>query len=34
MYEFSPEMKVITGDDEDHLEVYELAELLPKGFVL
>ena len=34
MYEFSPEMKVITGDDEYHLEVYELAELLPKGFVL
>jgi len=34
MYEFNPEMKVIIGDDEDHLEVYELAELLPKGFSL
>lgn len=34
LYEFSPEMKVISGPDEDNLEVYELRELLLKGFRL
>lgn len=34
MYEFSPEMKVISGEDVDHIEEYTLAELLPKGFKL
>ena len=34
MYEFSPEMKVISGEDQDHIEEYTLAELLPKGFRL
>lgn len=34
MYEFNPDIKIITGDDEEHLEVYELSELLPKGFTL
>lgn len=32
--EFSTDMKVITGDDENHLEVKTLAELLPENFVL
>ena len=34
LYEFSPELKVITGSDEWHLEVVELSDLLPKGFRL
>jgi len=34
LYEFSPEMSVITGTDEDHLEVVSLSELLPHGFRL
>jgi len=34
LYEFAPDMKVITGKDEGHLEVIELSELLPRGFVL
>lgn len=34
LYEFNPDLKVITGRDEEHLEVLELSELLPKGFVL
>ncbi len=34
LYEFSPEMLVITGTDEDHLEVVTLSELLPHGFRL
>jgi len=34
LYEFSPEMLVITGTDEDHLEVAALSELLPHGFRL
>ena len=32
--EFSTEMKVITGADEEHLEVKTLAELLPENFTL
>jgi len=34
MYEFNTDLRVITGDDEDHLEAYELKELLFKGFRL
>lgn len=34
MYEFSPDIKVISGDDEDSLKVYELTDLLPEGFRL
>lgn len=34
LYEFNPHMKVITGDNEEHLIVKELAELLPEGFRL
>ena len=33
LYEFSPEMLVITGNDE-HLDVVKLNELLPHGFRL
>jgi len=32
--EFAPDLKVITGDDEDHLIVTELSELLPDNFRL
>ncbi|MEG0156334.1 MAG: cytidine deaminase [Anaerovoracaceae bacterium] len=34
LYEFAPEIKVITGEDEDHLEIETLTTLLPKGFTL
>ncbi len=34
LYEFSPDMEVILGDDEDHLKIYKLKELLPEGFRL
>ena len=34
LYEFAPDLKVISGPDEEHLEVYELNELLLKGFRL
>ena len=34
LYEFSPDMTVITGEDEDHLEIYTLKDLLPEGFRL
>jgi cytidine deaminase len=34
MYEFGEDIRVISGEDEDHLEVYSLDELLPKGFRL
>ena len=34
MYEFSPEMTVISGEDAEHTEAYSLSELLPKGFRL
>ncbi len=33
MLEFEPNLLVITGSDEDHLESRRLAELLPKGFI-
>lgn len=34
LYEFAPELKVIFGEDEEHLTVYTLKELLPEGFRL
>lgn len=34
MYEFDPELKVITGTDEDDLRVQTLEQLLPEGFRL
>lgn len=34
MFEFGENIRVISGEDEDHLEAYYLAELLPKGFRL
>lgn len=34
LYEFSPDMLVITGEDEEHLEVVTLSKLLPRGFRL
>ena len=34
MYEFSPDMRVISGDGEDQLKSYTLKELLPEGFKL
>ena len=34
MYEFCPELRVISGDSEDELKVYTLKELLPEGFKL
>lgn len=34
MYEFAPDLIVITGDDEEHLEKMTLRELLPHGFKL
>ena len=34
MYEFSPEMEVITGINEDDLRVHTLNQLLPEGFRL
>ena len=34
LYEFEPKLRVITGDDEDHLREYRLDELLLDGFRL
>ncbi len=34
MYEFAPDMEVITGTDSEHLNVRKLEELLPLGFRL
>lgn len=34
MYEFAPDLIVITGNDEEHLEQMALKELLPHGFKL
>lgn len=34
LYEFAPELKVIIGEDEEHLKIYQLNELLPEGFKL
>ncbi len=34
MYEFGPELDVITGEDKENLRVQNLKELLPGGFRL
>lgn len=34
MYEFSPEIKVITGTDVDSLKIKKLTELIPESFSL
>lgn len=34
MYEFAPEILVITGEDDEHLEKANLYEILPHGFRL
>ena len=34
LYEFAPDLRVITGPDEDHLKSTPLYELLPEGFRL
>jgi len=34
MYEFAPQLAIVTGADEDHLETAVLSDLLPKGFTL
>ena len=34
MYEFAPELRVITGKDAEHLNIRTLGELLPLGFAL
>lgn len=34
MYEFCPDIRVISGEGEDDLKVYTLKELLPEGFKL
>ena len=34
LYEFSPQLRIITGEDEEHLKTYTLEELLPEGFRL
>ena len=34
LYEFAPDLTVISGDDEEHLKIYSLKELLVEGFKL
>jgi cytidine deaminase len=34
MFEFGDELLVITGEDEDHLHITEIKDLLPEGFRL
>ena len=34
MFEFGDELKIISGEDEDHLDIKEITELLPEGFRL
>ncbi|MGI6732968.1 MAG: cytidine deaminase [Anaerovoracaceae bacterium] len=34
MFEFGDDLRIITGDDADHLKVYTIKELLPEGFRL
>ena len=34
MFEFGDDLKIITGEDEDHLHITEIKELLPEGFRL
>lgn len=34
MLEFGDDLKIITGEDEEHLHIAEIRELLPEGFRL
>ena len=34
MYEFGDNLRIITGDDADHLHIHIITELLPGGFRL
>ena len=34
MYEFCPDIRVISGENEDELKAYTLKDLLPEGFKL
>jgi cytidine deaminase, homotetrameric len=34
MFEFGDDLKIITGDDEEHLHINEIKDLLPEGFRL
>lgn len=34
LYEFAPDLTVVTGADEDNLEIHSLRELFPEGFCL
>ena len=34
MFEFVNDLRIITGEDEDHLKVYGIRDLLPEGFRL
>lgn len=34
MFEFGDDLRIITGDDADHLQVYKITDLLPEGFRL
>lgn len=34
MYEFGPDLKVVTGENEEKLKMMTLRELLPEGFKL
>ena len=34
MFEFGDDLKIITGEDEEHLAITEIRELLPEGFRL
>lgn len=34
LYEFAPDLRVVFGEDEEHLQTYTLKELLPEGFRL
>lgn len=34
MYEFGDNLRIITGDDEENLKVYDIKDLLPEGFRL
>lgn len=34
LYEFAPDLTVVLGDDEEHLQIFTLRDLLPEGFRL
>ena len=34
LYEFAPDLAVVLGDDEEHLQIFTLRDLLPEGFRL